>query len=467
MAFSWTSRIGVRVAVWHAAILVAFMILFLAGTATVLFWQMRAQLQHYAVQDVETVEGLMSFSTDRGLLVREDYHNHPESKRVLERFLDIRALDGALLYKNGRLGTMSLGGMPDATEGVGGYSVRSGRLENGTPVTIVSRRHTVDGQPTIIRLAYSEEAIRHATAELLAASALFLPFMVAAAVVLSLRMSRAVLQPIADITKRAQQITSSNLQQRLPVKGSGDEIDQLAAVFNVALSRLDESFTELRRFSGDASHELRTPLAVVRTMGEVGLQRDASAAEYRDLISHMLEELGRLSQLLEQLLLVSQADAGMVELHRSTVAAGRLVRDAVALLQPLAEEKAQQIDLKIENDADVNLDQTFIRQAIINVLHNAIKFAPPHSRIMVEVRRDREDEVAISITDAGPGIAPEHISRVCDRFFRCDNSRSRRDGGFGLGLSISDWAVRAHGGTIEVDSAPGRGSTFRIALPIP
>src|ERR1051325_12089796 len=200
MAFSWTRRIGVRVAVRHAAMLVGFMILFLAGTAAVLFWQMRGQLQHYAIQDVETVEGLMSFSKERGLVVREDYHNHPESKLVLERFLEIRALDGAILYKNARVGTMTLGGVPNATEGVGGYSVRTGTLANGIPVTMVSRRHTVDGQPTLIRLAYSEEGIRHATAELLAAAAVFFPVMVAAAIFLSLRMSRAVGPHIANIT---------------------------------------------------------------------------------------------------------------------------------------------------------------------------------------------------------------------------------------------------------------------------
>jgi len=440
------------------------MILFLGGTAALLFWQMRWQLQHYAIQDVETVEGLMLFSNERGLLVRENYHNHLESSRVLERFLEIRALDGTVLFRNARLGTLTLGGTPNATEGVGGYSVRSGKLANGVPVTMVSRRHTVDGQPTLIRLAYSEEGIRHATAELLAAAALFLPVMVAAAIALSLRMSRAVLQPIADITNRAQEITSTNLQQRLPIQGSGDEIDQLAAVFNVALSRLDASFSELRRFSGDASHELRTPLAVVRTMGEVGLQRDGSRDDYRELISRMLEELGRLSQLLEQLLLVSQADAGMLELRRSRVGIGRLVRNAVALLEPLAAEKAQRIDVAIERDADLQVDETFIRHAIINVLHNAIKFAPPHTDIAVAVRGDRQRELAVCIRDNGPGIAAEHLSRIFDRFFRCDNGRSRH-GGFGLGLAISQWAVRAHGGRIEVESTIGEGSTFRIVLP--
>jgi heavy metal sensor kinase len=464
MTFSWTRRIGVRVAIWHAGMLVGFMVLFLAGTAAVLFWQMRAQLQHYAIQDVETVEGLMSFSKERGLLVREDYHNHPESSRVLERFLEIRGLDGAVLFKNARLGAMTLGGNPNATEGVGGYSVRSGRLPNGAPITMVSRRHTVDGQPTLIRLAYSEEGIRHGAAELLAASAVLLPVMVAAAILLSLRMSRAVLQPIADITRQAQEITSSNLKQRLPVHGSGDEIDQLAAVFNATLSRLDASFAELQRFSGDASHELRTPLAVVRTMGEVGLQRDASATEYRELISRMLEELSRLSQLLEQLLLVSQADAGMVELHCSPVPIGRLVRSIVALLEPLAEEKAQQIYLRIENEVDLQLDEMFIRQAIINVLHNAIKFAPPQSEITVDVRDGGGRDLAISVRDNGPGIAAEDVGRVFDRFYRCDNGRSR-GGGFGLGLAISQWAVRAHGGDILVESTVGRGSTFRIVLP--
>ena len=467
MAASWTRRIGVRMAIWHAGILVAFMVVFLAGTAAILFWQMRAQLRHYAIQDVETVEGLVSFSPKAGLRVREDYHNHPESKRVLERFLEIRTLDGSVLYRNARLGTMTLGGIPEAAEGVDGYSVRSGRLENGIPVTIVSRRHSVDGQPTIIRLAYSEEAIRHATAELLGAAALFLPVMVAAALALSLRLSRAALAPISDITRQAREITSSSLQQRLPVTGTGDEIDQLAAVFNAVLFRLDASFNELRRFSGDASHELRTPLAVVRTMGEVALQRESSAAEYRELVSRMLEELGRLSQLLEQLLLVSQADAGMVALHRTTIAVGPLIRDAATLLEPLAEEKGQHMDVTIECDANLSIDPVFIRQAIINILHNAIKFAPGNSRIAVEVSRERERELAICITDAGPGIAPEHLSRVFDRFFRCDNGRGRKDGGCGLGLAISAWAVRAHGGTIAVESALGQGSTFRIVLPIP
>ena len=133
---------------------------------------------------------------------------------------------------------------------------------------------------------------------------------------------------------------------------------------------------------------------------------------------------------------------------------------------PLAEDKAQQIDLTIKQDTELQVDETFIRQAIINILHNAIKYSPRDSAITVEVRPDGEHEVAICVTDTGPGIDPEHLSRVFDRFFRCDNGRSRRDGGFGLGLAISQWAVRAHGGFIEVNSNIGGGSTFRIVLPI-
>ncbi|HEY2016886.1 MAG TPA: ATP-binding protein [Bryobacteraceae bacterium] len=466
MKFPWPRRIGVRIAVSHIVVLLCAMVTFMAGTALVLFWQMQAQLEHYAIQDLETVEGLMSFATDGTLRVREDYHNHPESKRVLERFLEVRDLDGRLLYRNARLGPFELGGTPGTDEGVGGYSARSGALPDGTRIVMVSRRHAVDGRPTLIRLAYSEESIRHSLNELLAAALWLLPVMFAAAGLTAYRMSRTVLRPIEHIISQAEQITSNRLHERLPVIGTGDELDHLAVVFNHTLARLDQSFRELRQFSADASHELRTPLAAIRTIGEVGLQRDGSREDYRELVGSILEETNRLTQLIDELLMISRADSGAIELHRSTVAAGDMARDAVSLLEPLADEKQQQISITGSIEARIEVDSIFIRQALVNVLHNAIKYSPPRSLISVHIARSQSDDVTIEVRDSGPGIAAEHAERIFDRFYRVDHGRARSEGGFGLGLAIAQWAVRAHGGIIAVSNAPEGGSIFQIALPM-
>jgi signal transduction histidine kinase len=346
------------------------MILFTGGTATVLFLQMRAQLAHFAVEDIETVEGLMSFAPDGLLKVRDDYHNHPESKQILEHFLEVRALDGTLLYRNDRLLDRSLGGAPLAAEGIGGYSQRSAVLSDGTRVVMVSRQHSLDGHPVLIRLAHSEEPVWHACEQFLFAAALMFPLMITAAAVAGYRMSRRILAPVQNIASRAERITSSRLHERIPVHGTGDELDHLAEVFNRTLTRLDESFRQLRQFTADASHELRTPLAAIRAIGEVGLEREGTLQEYRELVGSMLEEVNRLTRLVNDLLMISRGDAGAIQLCYAEVGVLGLARDTVALLEPLAEEKDQKLALMGDEGATVQADPVFLRQALINVVDN-------------------------------------------------------------------------------------------------
>jgi heavy metal sensor kinase len=464
MTFPWPRRIGIRIAVSHILVLIGTMVVFMAGTAWTMYWEMREQLEHYAIQDLETVEGLMYFSPEGALVVREDYHNHPESKQVLERFLEVRGPDGGVLYRDPRLGQNTLGGLPGAKEGVNGDSARTAALEDGMRVVMVSRAQIVDGHPALIRLAYSEEGIYDSLNELFKAAGLVFPLMVAFAVVIAWRMSRTVLDPIAQITSRAEQINSNLLHERLPVRDIGDELDNLAAVFNNTLARLDRSFQELRHFTADASHELRTPLAAVRSMGEVGLQRDGGREDYRELVGSMLEELNRLSQLIDQLLMISRADSGAIELRKSVVSANQLARDAVSLLQPLAEEKSQRLTFTETADARISVDPIFVRQAVINIVHNAVKYSPPQSSVAVRVAPEN-GSVVIEVEDSGPGIPPEHAGRIFDRFYRIDEGRSRAQGGFGLGLAIAQWAVTAHGGTIGLAKAAGGGCNFRVVLP--
>jgi heavy metal sensor kinase len=465
------ARIGTRLALSYVLITAGAMVLFTAGTAAVLFLQLRAQLTHFAVEDIVTVEGLMSFTADGRLKVRDDYYNHPESRKVPERLLEVRALDGTLLYRNDRLANLTLGGAPLPGEGIGGFSQRSGALSNGMPVVMVSRQHSVDGHPLLIRLAQSEEPVWRALDQFLIAAALMFPVMIAVAAAAGIRMSRSIIAPVRAMAGLAERITSSRLHERIPVQGTGDEIDQLADAFNRTLTRLDESFRQLRQFTSDASHELRTPLAAIRAIGEVGLERDGTRQDYRELVGSMLEEVTRLTQLVDDLLMISWGDSGAIRLRFASVGVVSLAYDAVALLEPLADEKGQQLLVLGDRSVSVDADPVLLRQALINVVHNAIKYSPPQAITTIRIERERiereqTDSVVISVQDEGPGIPPEHAERIFDRFYRVDSGRSRDSGGSGLGLSIVQWVVHAHKGAVSVSGLPAGGSVFRIALPL-
>ena len=452
---------------WYVFVLAGVLVLSWSLTAAFLFFQLRNQLDHYAVQDVETIEGLLYFEAGGRLILREDYHNHPESRRVLERLVEVRSPGGAVLYRNEQLAGQALGGNPIPGEGEGGYSTRSMRLADGTLVRMVSRRHTLDGRPLLIRLAYSEEPIWARFEELSAASLLGLPIVLALAGLGGYLLARRALAPLEQMARRAEQITSEHLDERLPTGEAGDELGHLARVFNNLLSRLEQSFEQLRRFTSDASHELRTPLTSIRSVGEVALQKDGSREEYRDTIGSMLEEVNRLTALVDSLLTISRADAGRIPLQPTVFSAMDLARESAGLFEVLVEEKGQRITVRGDETARVQGDRVFLRQALVNIIHNAVKYSPVGGEISVGVDREPDGSIRMEVVDSGPGIAPEHSARIFDRFYRVDESRSREAGGSGLGLSIAQWAVREHGGEVRLLAASGQGCTFQICLPSP
>ena len=458
-------QVRTRLTLWYVFVLATVLLLSWGFTASFLFLQLRSQLDHYAIQDIETVEGLLHFDAAGALALREDYHNHPESKQVLERFLEVLSPQGAILYRNDRLAGQALGGKLLADEGEGGYSTRSARLTDGTPVRLVSRRHSLDGRPLLLRLAYSEEPIRARLEEFAFASLLALPIVVALVGLGSYVLAKRALKPLEEMACRAEAITSERLDDRLPTGESGDELDHLATVFNNLLARLEQSFEHLRRFTSDASHELRTPLASIRSVGEVALEKDGTREEYRDTIGSMLEEVNRLTALVDNLLTIARADAGRIPLHPTEFSALALAREAAGLLDVLADEKSQRITVQGDERINVKGDRVFLRQALVNIIHNAVKHSPVGGAILVDVRGDPAGGVRLEVSDSGPGIAPEHSEKIFDRFYRADESRSREGGGAGLGLSIAQWAVRVHGGTIQLLTAPGTGCTFQISLP--
>lgn len=317
-----------------------------------------------------------------------------------------------------------------------------------------------------IAVAHDEEAVRQARTTLALIILLTLPIALAISLAIGYVIAGRVLAPISSITRKAGEIGAENLSERLPVGDTDDEFSRLATVFNQTFARIEDSFDRLRRFTADASHELRTPLAAIRSIGETALHAPQNQVNSRETIGSILEESDRLRQLVDALLILSRADTGETSLQREYVDLTELARETVDFLSVLAEEKHQSIKITTTGHAVARIDRSSVRQAITNLLDNAIKYSPIGCEIRVTVGVTSNIEPFVEVTDCGIGIPEQDIPHIFDRFYRVDKGRSREVGGAGLGLSIAKWAVEANGGRIEVDSAIDQGSVFRVLFPV-
>jgi heavy metal sensor kinase len=307
--------------------------------------------------------------------------------------------------------------------------------------------------------------------EFLGVLALAMPFAVAVAGLAGYRMAGRALAPLDEMASTTEQITASRLGDRIPVENANDELGHMAQVLNGLLARIEESFEQLKRFTSDVSHELRTPLASLRSVGEVGLQREHDAAEYENIIGSMLEEAEKLSSMIDALLSIAHADSGTAELHRTVFDLADLVQESVAIVSVLAEEKTQTISIKGDAGVCVSADRNFLRMALINLLDNAVKYSPVGSVIKLcwdssSKQNHNTSLVKLTVEDEGPGVPERERQRVFQRFYRLDEARNRDSGGAGLGLAIAKCLVQAHGGEITLDSGSKGGSVFTIRLPI-
>ncbi len=454
-----------RLTVFYVVSLATLLLVSIAATSCVLYLQLKEQLGRFEIEDIETVEGLLYFDGGR-LLFNDSYHNHPESRLVLERLVEVLSLHGKILYRNDRLGQNLLGGQLFLGEGVNSYSPRSMRLQDGRRVLVVSRRHEIYGFPVVIRLGYDESSISSRIKDFLVASLTTLPALLAFAGFLSYRLAKRSLRPVEMMAQRAEHITADHLDHRLPIENEADEMGHLARVFNGVLDRLQYSFDQLRRFTSDASHELRTPLTAIRSVGEVSLQKRRTPEQYQETIGSMLEEVGRLTKLVENLLTISRADSGHLQPNIGEFSIHELLYEAVGTVEVLAEERHQTIQVSSQADVVIRADRVLLRQALLNVLDNAVKYSPIRGAIIVTVDNGVSGRIIVRISDSGPGIPNEHASRIFDRFYRVDDSRTRGTGGTGLGLAIAQWAVAVQGGQIRLENSHDGGATFSIELPV-
>ncbi len=458
-----------RLTLWYVGIFGAVLGIYICGACILQYWQLSDQLHHAEIQDLETVEGLLYLTPDGRLLLNEAYHSHPQSHLLLDRYMEVLSPGGQVLFRNDRLHGMDLGGAPAPGEGEVGYKSTRMHLQDGTRVLAISHLHILQDEPLIIRLAYSTEPLTERLVEFIGLLLLALPAALIVAGFAGYRVAGKALNPLEEMARKTEQITAQRLNERIPVDNPDDEFGHMSRVLNGLLSRLGESFEKLQHFTSDVSHELRTPLAAIRSVGEVALQDEHSPEKYRDIIGSMLEEVARLTAMIDTLLTIAHADSGAVELHRTTFKLNDLVQESVAVVGVLAEDKKQAILVGGNSQLSVSADRSFLRMAIINLLDNAVKYSPAGCTIRVSVRDgvapDRASFVGVVIEDEGPGIPEDKAERVFDRFYRVDEGRTRDAGGAGLGLAIAKWAVEAHGGSISLTPRLPHGSTFSIWLP--
>ncbi len=279
-------------------------------------------------------------------------------------------------------------------------------------------------------------------------------------------LARRSLAPVASLTEAAKQINERNLGEKIPRTGNGDELDRLAEVLNAMTARLNDSFNRIREFTLHASHELKTPLAVLRGQLETALRDEPLAPATRELYASQLEELRRLTRIVDNLTLLAKADAGQMPLALAPVPFDELVRDIFADAEILAEPSGTRVELTACQPATVIGDAHRLRQLLLNLADNAVKYNQPQGSISMALRHT-DHHAEFTLSNTGPGIPPEMLPRVFDRFYRCDPAHSQEIDGSGLGLSIAQWIVSAHKGTIRIESSPQEMTTVTVRLPMP
>ena len=341
-------------------------------------------------------------------------------------------------------------------------------LPSGEPLRVATRHaRDADGDAYYIRIGGSLGALQAARSRLL----LVLLLGVLATLVIGsyggLLLANQALRPVDRITRAAEQIGAGDLSERVPTPPQMDEIGRLATTFNHMIARLEAAFERQKQFTSDVSHELRTPLAVMRGDIEIALRRTRSADEYQQVLASSLEEIIRLSRLVEELLTLARADAGRTQLKREPISLDKLCGDMVDYILPLATQRDQILTYEGPGrDVVMNGDINRLKQLLLNLLDNAIKYTEKNGRVTLALT-STPSQAIIEVRDTGRGIPKEDLPHIFDRFFRRSKSTPDRTAvGFGLGLSIVKWIVDSHGGTIEAESEPGKGTTFRLKLPL-
>jgi heavy metal sensor kinase len=383
--------------------------------------------------------------------------------------MEIRDLSGVVLYRSPTLNGMSLGGPSHPNEGDEDFNERVVRLADGSHAFVISHIHSMQGRTVLIRLGYSLIPFRERMFQFLGILLIALPITLLLTGFASYAIAKRALMPLTQMAATAEKITATNLNNRIEIENSDDELGHMGRVLNHLLQRLEEAFVQLQRFTADAAHELRTPLASLRAVGELALHEENSLDGYREAIGSILEETSRVNQTIEGLLLLAKAEAVQPGDVRTSFSLVELTEEVLSVLEVLLEERQITIEQRGQKStsAVVHADRGLVRAAIMNILHNALKFSPSGSTLRIDFATYQSTEpfVELSVHDQGPGISPSEHERVFDRFFTSADRETATKSGSGIGLSVAKLVIERNGGEIFFDLSVSEGARCIIRLP--
>jgi len=432
--------IGARLTLWYSLVLLAGLALFAAGIWVVVSHSLDAAVDDSLAAQIKGVTTVLQSEYQPG----DPGHLQEELQEYAEA-----TPEGRWIAVSDSLGARFLQGSPPQS---GHYRIRAAKVD----VQSQKFRVTVAAplESTELTLARLRDVLLWAAPGVLLIGSLG-----------GYWMSRRALQPVDAMTRAAQSIGIENLSERLEVPAAGDELARLAETWNGMLARLETAVNRLLAFTADASHELRTPVALIRATAELALRRERPVDTYREALRHIVDESDRMARLIEDLLLLARADAGVPALPLDCLELTPLVRDICEQGQILAGERQLELAAEVpEQPVFVDANDPALRRLLLLLVDNAVKYTPAGGRVTVSVAVDSSGPT-VTVRDTGIGIPESALPHVFERFYRADESRNRQAGGAGLGLSIAQWIAERHKAKLEAESMVGQGSAFRVRFP--
>ncbi len=457
----------VKLTLWYGSAL-ALILLFFAGS---LYWIIARDLKGQVDQSLQEAATTAIRSLEQhgfGPFIQfEDLSSTFPELAVLDKFFQIFSPTGRITIQSPNVKSHDVPLSQDALQHAmkGDTTYESARFP-GETLRMISVPILFQGNLlNIVQVGTSLKPVEHTLKRLLGVLLVLIPVALLVSLGGGWFLAGRVLRPVAIMTEAAKKIAGGDLSQRLAVEATGDEIGRLAETFNAMIARLDASFRQVRQFSSDASHELRTPLTVMKGETELVLRRQRDCEDYKGVLESNLEEIDRMTRIVDELLFLSRADLGDVKMAAAQVELVELLEDIQQQASVLGQEQGIEVLLGTMQAATVLGDELRLRELFLNLVDNAVKYSKPGGKVEISLGTDQHS-AKIAIQDHGIGIRPEAIGRIFDRFYRTDEARAHTKKGTGLGLAICAWIAEVHRGQIDVQSRLGEGSTFTVTLPL-